>query len=488
VANEWNKTASVEFETMLRRHLRSGAAPVSACAGFDLDAASEYLEGALDEWRRASYESHLAGCAICRRHLIELARLAEAAPSFESRPAAAPDRIPARDRWKEVVAGWFDLSTWNLKWKIAGASGVAFAILIAALGAQSWLYTYNHAELAFRGDSATSAPSAESVVQPVPSPTPELSSPYAAAPGTQDLAVSSPARTEVPAPSVGLVADAPKVPLDASSAARALIENQPPAAPVPANDNRLTAAERNAQRLSGGLEELSAVANTARSGAKAAQETADQDVAAPPNSAPRGAQTGQSPHPQTRAGAIVQISKGGESVLGVGEPPKGEAAKDGAGGPGISPPPFRGGLVGVKSELRAKPEPERPRLKPRVLPDIKIWSLAELMKRSLAPFGKSDSDTESERKAKPDKQEASGDESPKPMTWRMRGKVFVFDKGTWIDQEYKPEMQEWRVWPLTRDSEEYKRVLRDEPVLKEFFDKGPILIVWKNRTIYKVLK
>jgi len=74
------------------------------------------------------------------------------------------------------------------------------------------------------------------------------------------------------------------------------------------------------------------------------------------------------------------------------------------------------------------------------------------------------------------------------LPWRMRGKVFVLDKGTWIDQEYKPEMQEWRVWPLTRDSEEYKRVLRDEPALKEFFDKGPILIVWKNRTIYKVLK
>jgi OmpA-OmpF porin, OOP family len=45
-------------------------------------------------------------------------------------------------------------------------------------------------------------------------------------------------------------------------------------------ENRLTAAEENAQRLSGQLEELSAVANTARGGAKAAQETADQALAA----------------------------------------------------------------------------------------------------------------------------------------------------------------------------------------------------------------
>src|SRR5262245_33695776 len=150
---------------MLRRHLRSGAAPVAACAGFDLDAASEYLEGALDEWRRASYESHLAGCAICRRHLIELARLAQAAPSFESQPTAAPDRIPAWDRWKEVVAGWFDLSSWNLKWQIAGATGAAFAILIAALGVQSLRQAPSQAEVAVSQASAVPSPAAEQLSQ-----------------------------------------------------------------------------------------------------------------------------------------------------------------------------------------------------------------------------------------------------------------------------------------------------------------------------------
>jgi OOP family OmpA-OmpF porin len=45
-------------------------------------------------------------------------------------------------------------------------------------------------------------------------------------------------------------------------------------------ENRITAAEQNAQRMSGQIEELSAVANTARGGAKAAQETADQALAA----------------------------------------------------------------------------------------------------------------------------------------------------------------------------------------------------------------
>jgi outer membrane protein OmpA-like peptidoglycan-associated protein len=45
-------------------------------------------------------------------------------------------------------------------------------------------------------------------------------------------------------------------------------------------ETRITAAEQNAQRLSGQLEELAAVANTARGGAKAAQETADQALSA----------------------------------------------------------------------------------------------------------------------------------------------------------------------------------------------------------------
>ncbi|MGE0131726.1 MAG: OmpA family protein [Blastocatellales bacterium] len=44
-------------------------------------------------------------------------------------------------------------------------------------------------------------------------------------------------------------------------------------------ENRISQAEANAQRLSGQLEELSAISNAARGGAKAAQETADMAVA-----------------------------------------------------------------------------------------------------------------------------------------------------------------------------------------------------------------
>jgi outer membrane protein OmpA-like peptidoglycan-associated protein len=44
-------------------------------------------------------------------------------------------------------------------------------------------------------------------------------------------------------------------------------------------EGRLTSAEQNAQRLSGQLEELTAISNSARGGAKAAQETADAAMA-----------------------------------------------------------------------------------------------------------------------------------------------------------------------------------------------------------------
>src|SRR4030095_10674970 len=185
---------------MLRRHLRSGAAPVASCAGFDLDAASAYLEGALDEWRRESYESHLAGCAICRRHLIELSRVAQAAPSFESRPAATPGRIPAWNRLKETVASWFDLSSWNLKWQIAGATGAAFLILISALGVQLWRRAPYPQEISLNGASAASQPAAEKSAQGYISPTPEPPPQEADTPGDQNLIASRSKEPAIPVP------------------------------------------------------------------------------------------------------------------------------------------------------------------------------------------------------------------------------------------------------------------------------------------------
>src|SRR5262245_32539260 len=185
---------------MLRRHLKSGGAPVAACAGFDFDAASAYLEDALGESHRAGYESHLAGCVTCRRHLIELARLAETAPRAETQPSIVEDQIPAGApawvRWRGVVAGWFDLSSWKLKWQVAGAAGATFAILIAALGVLSWRHSSRQSELAYRVNTEAPASIASNVPSPTPEPSPQDESPVANA----ESAAARPTQSNGPVP------------------------------------------------------------------------------------------------------------------------------------------------------------------------------------------------------------------------------------------------------------------------------------------------
>jgi hypothetical protein len=448
MANEWNKTAFVEFETMMRRHLRSGAAPVAACAGFDLDAASSYLEGALGEPHLASYESHLAGCAICRRHLIELARLAQTAPSFEAQPSAKPVRIPTWDRLKGSVAGWFDLSTWNLKWQIAGATGGAFAILIAALGAHSLYRASNQTALVLSQTGPSSqVANAEPATQPLPMPTPEpLALDVAMAAGESAANRSAQSRASVPTPDVGLKAN-PAVGAVPAPESLQLSVNQPGEAPV-----------------------------AAKPGGVASMDTLPAQ-------------------PQT----FIQVNeqgRGDKSVLNSFRRDSGQSSKieTAAQGP-RDMPRFQPSLIGPRPESRPKQPPVGWKL--GILPEIKLSSLPQIAKRALAPLSKSDSDTESERKAKADKQAALDNAGPKPMQIMIRDKIFCFEKckgpdlekirGMWIDREYDFEKQKWNVWTLPRGSEAYKQVLADEPLLKEFFDHGPILIVWKNR-VYKVLK
>lgn len=133
MALEQHNTA-FEFETMLRRHLSRGGSMVEACAGFDADSASAYLENVLGQTARARYESHLAGCPSCRRHVIELSRFLQL-PEIVSQPASVTSPETIWSKWKTAVAGWFDVSAWNRGWATAGA---AAAILLAVAATQLW--------------------------------------------------------------------------------------------------------------------------------------------------------------------------------------------------------------------------------------------------------------------------------------------------------------------------------------------------------------
>ena len=132
MAIEQHNTA-FEFETMLRRHLSRGGSMVEACAGFDADSASAYLENVLGQIARSRYESHLAGCPSCRHHIIELSQ-------FNNLPQMSPVATPASSespwsKWKTAAAGWFDFSAWNRGWATAGAVAT---VLLAVTATQMW--------------------------------------------------------------------------------------------------------------------------------------------------------------------------------------------------------------------------------------------------------------------------------------------------------------------------------------------------------------
>ena len=76
------------------------------------------------------------------------------------------------------------------------------------------------------------------------------------------------------------------------------------------------------------------------------------------------------------------------------------------------------------------------------------------------------------------------DEDIRAMTRKVRDKTFRFDRGRWVDQQFKPEYFYARI-RLDRGSEQYKRILNDIPSLQAFFDLGPVIVVWEFK-VYEV--
>ncbi len=200
MALEQHKTA-FEFETMLRRHLSRGGSMVEACAGFDADSANAYLENFLGQVARARYESHLAGCPSCRRHIIELSRFLQL-PEIVSQPAIQPAPITKPEsiwsKWKTAASGWFDLSAWNRGWATASA---AAAILLAVTATQLWRQS-QPMSLANLAQSAPPASNRESNAQAQPSLTPDalLVNNF-----TPEQATTTPRVAAVPTPDVSPV-------------------------------------------------------------------------------------------------------------------------------------------------------------------------------------------------------------------------------------------------------------------------------------------
>src|SRR5262245_51140997 len=135
VATNKGKNKAVEFESMLRRHLSRGGAPVSPCTGFDTDTASSYLEGALWSPSRTRYESHLAGCPSCRQNLIGLARLSQAVVIKETPVLPVVKESKSWAFWK-LKTNLLGLAAWRWNLTVAGSAIAACAVLIAVLVSQ----------------------------------------------------------------------------------------------------------------------------------------------------------------------------------------------------------------------------------------------------------------------------------------------------------------------------------------------------------------
>ena len=76
------------------------------------------------------------------------------------------------------------------------------------------------------------------------------------------------------------------------------------------------------------------------------------------------------------------------------------------------------------------------------------------------------------------------DEDIRALTRKIHDKTFRFDRGRWVDQQFKPGLLYIRV-RIDRGSEQYKKILSDIPALQPFFDLGPVIVVWELK-VYEV--
>lgn len=458
MALERNKTAfqfepgiDPEFERMLRRHLKRGGSMVAACSGFDADLASAFLEHSLPEPARSQYQLHLAGCAACRRHLIELSRLfdsTEAIPAFvaEKQPA-----IPALS-WKEKLAGWLDVSRWQAPaWNLQTAGLATAAIVFVAVSGV--------AIHQFRQDRQAHAPYQDLAVTPT--------APSSGAGGSAEV------QSEVDPRIVDGTSEASRLELREKSLSQgqmnqAAADKLQPApvmpAPVPVptlratppvNDNLLTADQPVSLRSS------TTVTLPVTAGfAPAPPAPTIGNLAAQSRSmiAGESAESNRKPEPE-RAGAVQDAPSASVVSANMVVPQVGPSPDDN---------PMRGDKA-AESEPAARKAAKLSSRRERII----AGALSFLPTRK------------EEAEAKP--QPIKDSESIMRLKVRIHDRVFEYhsDKNMWIDQNYEPGMA-WRVIRLVRGSEEYNQVLKEQPELKDFFVKDSILVIWKQK-IYKVV-
>jgi Putative zinc-finger len=514
------KTTALEFETMLRRHLRRGGAPVSACAGFDPDRASAYLEGGLGGNTRGRYEAHLAGCPACRRHIIELSRLSQLA----LQPQAMPIVPARRSRWRSSLAEsidyWVDPSSWRLNWPVAGTVLAGCAILAFAMIAwpsRRGTLTSNQMSIAISKPGLNSG-----AAVPAPSPTQQVEdaefkdgitanarrmeahSLPPAPPVVEYSGVaqaSAPTQATIPAP----VIPAPRI-MDSPN-------------PVPSDAAPMRAVEQT-ERLSGAIEELGKIARNYREvrDKQDARPVGELEPPLPPPTLERKRVSQVARAEGSPATKPITFGQGSEVIAQNRNQNRNKMRGDRFQASMVMPRmtpnpednPMQSGRLRDSEIPKAKDEKiSLPNQKTSIISaslsyivdymkSYWPWHRPNYIERSLVigRDAKSDGDNADEENDENNKNSAVRKDNKafssnidlnksKDLIRHFRGKTFRYVRGVWIDDQYDAEISAWRLTWLRRGSESYNRVLAEEPQLKEFFDFGPIIIVWQDK-IYRV--
>jgi Putative zinc-finger len=506
------KTTALEFETMLRRHLRRGGAPVSACAGFDPDRASSYLEGGLGGNARARYEAHLAGCPACRRHVIELSRLSQLALQPEAIPV-----VPARwSRWRSSLADridhWVDPSSWRLNWPVASTVLAGCAVLTLVMIARPWRqFTLNDSRVSIE------------ILQRTPDSSAALQAP-SASPTVENFEINSSVLAEEKSresQSLRAASAAARSSDEHAQGDRVSEHSKPePTIPKPrimfSPEHKSSDAEKMelADRDASAVESLEGIGGLARNDRilRDKQEyraLGNPEPGSPPSvrrSARAAAEFTQSARRTTSAPTAGAIAENRQQM-------RDEQSPTSMALPRMTPnPEYNPVQSGLREKEIPKAKNEKSSLHSQkasiwayVMDYMKgyiPWRRTENFERSLV-IGK-DARKDSDNKASDNKanennannasnannannanKDSGVGKADKGLIRHLRGKTFRFVRGVWIDDQYDAEMSGWRLTLLRRGSEAYNRVLADEPQLKEFFDFGPIIIVWQDK-IYRV--
>jgi Putative zinc-finger len=494
---------------MLRRHLRRGGAPVSACAGFDPDRASAYLEGGLGGSARGRYEAHLAGCPACRRHVIELSRLSQLALQPEAMPA-----VPARwPRWRSSLAErmdhWVDPSSWRLNWPVASTVLAGCAVLALAMIARPWrqpMVSNSRVSMATPTRSTDS-----SAALPAPSPTPTI---------------------EIQEYNYSMFADGksaePQSLRAASTAARSSAEHPQedrvfalskpePDIPKPRIVISPNNKSNDAEKMEFAPQGAAVVGAFDGIGMSARNDRVlrDKQEQRAPSELELGSPPPATARKRARQGAVAEFFPSARRITpapvadAIAEnrrPMRDAQLPTSTAIPRMTPNPeynpMQSGLL-EKEIPRAKNEKsslqsQKASIWAYVMDYMKgylPWRRTENFERSFERYlvigkdARKDSDNKAnENNANNEKNENKDSgvgKADKALIRHLRGKTFRFVRGVWIDDQYDAEMSAWRLTSLRRGSEAYNRVLADEPQLKEFFDFGPIIIVWQDK-IYRV--